>query len=523
MRTGRGDGRLIAVELIAVILIGLLIVSHIYTGPNPQYDDARYIAQAREMAIGNFEGVLSNEFSYAFFEIVPYAISFYSFGYGYAQVVVPSLCEYVLLVLLAFFVAEKFLNRNYAVLAAFFTAITPFVVLNATRVLPDIFLGIFVAVAFYFYASMKDNKASYFALGIIISLSIYAKTEAFSFVGVFSVILLAKVVYSYAFQGKKRKSEKKFTISLFGSFVFGLLLGLSIYFLIYYFYYLGRAFFIFTHYATPIGNLYNSLLILDPIDNKSIDFTSVGLLFYFFVAGGAIAILRRKSTKLIDMFLVTFFFAMYLLFGSSSIFAYSRILAITRYFAAMIVPISVLSAYMIHEVSNKIFSITKKDYLKMLSIALLILVILAYDAVQIQYLWTVYSQKIANEAQIFNEAAIEIKTLSPTPARIYLITNTGFNTVSSEFLSFLFKYNSTYLTTYIPHGEFYPLDNFTCDYTGIRSQKYNAFLISINLNASNNTYVMEWLNGSCGLSFINRYENQSWFINVYKIYAKRST
>ncbi|MGC8586514.1 MAG: hypothetical protein ACP5K5_03155 [Candidatus Micrarchaeia archaeon] len=103
----RENNKIIILGLVAVILIGLLIAMYTYSGPNPLYDDSTYIFEAHEMAIGNFTSVLIDEFTYAFFEVAPYAISFYFFGYGTIQAVIPSLCIYALLILFTFLLAEK--------------------------------------------------------------------------------------------------------------------------------------------------------------------------------------------------------------------------------------------------------------------------------------------------------------------------------------------------------------------------------------------------------------------------------
>ncbi|MGC8586515.1 MAG: hypothetical protein ACP5K5_03160 [Candidatus Micrarchaeia archaeon] len=415
-------------------------------------------------------------------------------------------------------------------LAAFFTAITPFVVLYATRVLPDMLLGLSIAIIFYFYVSMKKNNISYFILGILLSLSVYSKTEAFSFVIFFVLLLLAEAIYYsvYIYKTKGKELQRGNAFLLFGSFIFGLIIGLGFYILIYYIYF-NKPFFIFTHYETLLGNVSYNIMLLNPFETVykwNPEALPIGLIFYFFIIGGIVAIFRR-NTKLITIFLTTLFFILYILFGSSNITNYRLILAVTRYFMAIIAPLSLFSAYLISEVSNKLYKITRRDIIKILSATLLAFVIALYVAPQIYTVNNIYNSHISSESIDFSEAAryMESNSNSSAPTYIYLISPTGFNIVSVYFLSFELDYESNYVIIPIPHGTLYGLNTGKCNENLIKSENGNTFLFTVDLNASNNTYVTQWLNNSCSLSHLKQYTTSPpfFFINIYKVHPKNAT
>ena len=519
----RNDNIAVFTSLLIVIVLGLLLAMYAYAGPDPAYDDATYILQAHYMAMGNFYDVLTNVFTFSFMEVVPYAISFYLFGYGTTQAVVASLCEYFLLIILTFLLAKRIIDKKYAVLAAFFTAITPFVVLYATRVLPDMILGIFIALALYFYASTKKNKLDYFVLGIILSLSIYAKTEAFAFLGFFGFFIFVEIFYRSFRHNRKGSAASYINNSLlFGSFVLGILIGLFVYFFIYYIY-VRSPFFIFTHYTFYPGDLFSNIMMLNPFTSAVyfLETFSIGLLFYFFIAGGVVAILK-KNTKAAIIFSATFFFVLYLIFGSSSLTNYVVVSVSTRFFAAVVAPLATLSAYLVREVSNKAFKITGSSIIKYLSMILLVLAIVLYDAQQIYLITVYYNSAIEYKSTIFHDAARYIENTSNAPTYVYCITGRGFNIVSISFSNFEFKFNRNYTALSIFPNESYGAKGM-CNESILQAKGISSFLFGINLNASNNSYVKAWLDNSCSLSFVKQYGSKSnFFIDIYRVYPTKN-
>ena len=263
------------------------------------------------MATGNFSQVLIDPFTYAFFEVVPYALSFYIFGYGIPQAVTTSLCEYVLLIILTFLLARKLIDESgkYAMLAAFFTAITPFVVLYATRMLPDMLVGVFFAALLYFYLSIKRKGISYFFLGIIAALGIYVKTELLALLGIFVLFVFLEIIHD-AFNYHKFTHLKADAL-LLGCFIAGLIVTLGSYLLLYY-HYFRAPFFIFKYYTLSPGNLSTNLSLLNPKPTSyDPELFSIGLIFYYFIAGGIIAI-SKNNKRLTKAFLVSLGFLLYL-------------------------------------------------------------------------------------------------------------------------------------------------------------------------------------------------------------------
>ena len=103
------------------MLIGLFLSFFMYAGPNPRYDDTTYLNQAG-MVINLNSTFIINRFTYGYLSVLPIAISFYLFGIGTWQAVLPSIVEFEFIILITFLVGKKLGGHKLALLSAFLVA-----------------------------------------------------------------------------------------------------------------------------------------------------------------------------------------------------------------------------------------------------------------------------------------------------------------------------------------------------------------------------------------------------------------
>jgi 4-amino-4-deoxy-L-arabinose transferase-like glycosyltransferase len=139
--------------LAVIILAGLLLSYVLYSGPFYTYDDLAYIMFSHQVLTGTFNPVQS-PYAYGFLLPISLAASFDIFGVNTFASILPSLAEYITLILVSFAIARKLYGRNAGLFSAFFVATAPFVVGYSTRVLPDMGVGALAGISTSFPAHL---------------------------------------------------------------------------------------------------------------------------------------------------------------------------------------------------------------------------------------------------------------------------------------------------------------------------------------------------------------------------------
>jgi 4-amino-4-deoxy-L-arabinose transferase-like glycosyltransferase len=345
----RVDDRCTYLILVLIILCGLAIAAYFYSGPYYSFDDGQYISYARQMMLGNFS---ITEHPSAFGYLMPslVAVSFLSFGISPVTAILPNVIEYAMIIAIAFFIGRKLFGRKAGLLASFLVVTAPFVFSYATRVLPDMLLGVIYGAALYvIFIGIRDDKRKqrmFLASGLIFGLTIFVKLGGF---GLGLGLPIAVLLFD-------RRS--------FPAFAVGLTLSLLVYASTFYILSGGNIGALSEYSSQQIANnpgenlFLNFVTMLDVIMGPILIYQVYPLGFILFLAFiGTYLAFKRKEKPLMYASVGFWFTFLYLFFGTESLSQYAFIDVVNRYFILVSIPLVLLAAYVlldIYKISAKL-------------------------------------------------------------------------------------------------------------------------------------------------------------------------
>ncbi len=329
--------------LAVIIFIGLALAAFFYSGPLYQMDDGSLISIAKSMLDGNFN-ILSNTFAFSYLPSALIYLSFMVFGVNTFSTILPSVLEYVALIVLAFLVGKTLFNNEVGLLSGILIITMPNVLGFVTRVVPDMLLGVLAGLIMYVLAqSIKHNERAprlCFSAGLICGLMVFVK---FGGVGLAIPIIIAMLMFN-----------RKLVIP----FVTGLALSLLVYTLSFYMLsgWKTSIFSAIEEYSqgqiglTESNLMVNYVTMLDVITGPvfALQILPFGLILLFILVSTYITFKNRDNCLAYpaSMFWFTFF---YLFFGTESLHGYVSITVVTRYFLLVSVPMALLAAYLLFD------------------------------------------------------------------------------------------------------------------------------------------------------------------------------
>jgi hypothetical protein len=513
--------------LALIIITGLLLSYVLYSGPFYAFDDLSYIIFSHQILNGTFSPVQS-PYAYGFLLPVSIATSFAIFGLNTFASILPSLLEYVAIILISSAIARKLYGTNTGLVCAFLVATAPFVVGYSTRVLPDMGVGMMVGLSMLFlvYAQgSKNSKLFYFLSGAFAVLTIYVKLIGLAYIFAFFIALLI-----YRFYDKKKSSHKGandiLIYSLAGMFVVGviyisIMFGFS-----------GSIFGSFISYGK------NQMAISPSSLSKNFDalFTTffgyngfgtalnpqvfpLGLIIFVALAGTLIGLIRKEK-NIICLSVILWIAFLYLFFGTVTISKYSFIYVVSRYFIMVSVPIAVIASYALLSICKLSKPILKNNSIYLPALILLIVVISYIPIYKTLY---DYNSSISENTRSFSSTLSYIKTQSQGN-NLTLVT---IDNVSSDFLEFLSSYNKN-INVYTLNTS--SKTKITMQLNRICTpQAVNTYIIIAYDNYSrlaSTTIFNDWINTSCSLVKLNSfndnksggpYNGMDVEINLYKV------
>jgi 4-amino-4-deoxy-L-arabinose transferase-like glycosyltransferase len=504
--------------LAVIILAGLLLSYVLYSGPFYTYDDLAYIMFSHQVLTGTFNPVQS-PYAYGFLLPISLAASFDIFGVNTFASILPSLAEYITLILVSFAIARKLYGRNAGLFSAFFVATAPFVVGYSTRVLPDMGVGALAGISMLFlvYAHESNNgKLFYFLSGAFATMTIYVKLIGLAYMLAFFITLLV-----YRFYNKKRTTAKKGANNVLVYPLAGMLILLITYVAVM-FAFSGSLFGAFIKYGT------NQMTISPSNLNKNADalFTTLfgyngfapvpdpevfplGLIIFLALAGSVIGLIKKeKSVIYISAILWVAF--LYLFFGTVTVTKYSYIFVVTRYFIMVSVPIAIIASYTMLSI-YKLSAPRLKSKAVYLSILILLILIVSYiPAYNTLYN---YNTSISGNARTLSSVLSYIKA-EPEGRNTSLII---IDNDTANFLEFLSGYNKT--------TEIYTLNTSTRTETEGQLDSIcvpraaNVYIIITYDNYSKlhlyETIFNDWINTSCSLIKLKSFTDNSSLDSAY--------
>lgn len=308
-----------------LLLVCLVMLSLIYTGPSLTYDDSNYLLFAHQIANGNFDR-LSNPYAYGWLLPLTIAVPI-KLGLSTS---LPAQIEYILIILFTYLIARKVSkNESIAFCVGIIAATSAFIVGYSSRILPDLLIGLFITMAVYF---MLDNRHPFF-IGTLFGIVAFVKLGALPFAGIFFIALLMLKNWNYATW-----------------FILGVLLMLGIYL-----WSMNFATYLFQLYdtnqlaldhATLLINVVTIFVLVTPVlytlpHGAFWQIFPLGFLFDLGVIGAYVALLKKERQYYIWAFILIAGF-IYLMFGTESFSSYQPITVVSRYFVIFVGPLAIL-------------------------------------------------------------------------------------------------------------------------------------------------------------------------------------
>lgn len=513
--------------LTLLMTASLFLVYILRSGPYLYYDDTFYMKFAYDMVRGSYYPVL-NVYSYSgaiqsveLFTIAITAFSFKLFGVSAYAAALPSIFEYTLLIMVVFFAGKELFGDYLGFLSGIFASTAPFVVSYATRTLPDIFAGLSVAVACYLFIltkRSKDDPELMFLSGLFAAITMSIKLEGALLVIVFT---LAATFIQLFFQETKRVKGKSIYRGVLNrvnpmrpllvGVALGVLLNLALFFII-----TGNP---ISHiivyndvYKLGIGNFYtlNQTIqsfgvMVNPFYCflNSNSYTScdpyifpMGLFVLFGFVGSVLGIYKR-NTEMMFLSIVAWIPLLYLFFGTRTFPAYTLIPVIDRFFAIIVMPISILAAYFIAGLYGSVARSSKISALLLVSLLLLSSFGLNIPTYLLLYQYNSGIRSLLG-AYFFSANYITSKTQTPT---IYF--DDSLRNIGTVFSSFLTSYDKNLTVISTDYGP--------CNPTGSNAFLFESFFVGIGSSEKNSTNV--WLDHNCSATLIRSF-NSTFIVNA---------
>ncbi|MEM4065970.1 MAG: glycosyltransferase family 39 protein [Candidatus Micrarchaeaceae archaeon] len=490
------------IALIAIIAAGLLLAYLFYSGPFVLFDDTAYITYAHQMLNGKFM-ITGDYFTFSLCVILPLALLFKVLGYSIIAAIIPTISEFVLLVVFVFMAGRELQGNKLAALAALFAATSPIAVLYATRILPDILVGMLVAAAFYalIKAQKKASKGMYLLSGILMGVTPLARSDGFVLIAFY---LFAMIVASIMHKKKAKVQMQKYAL-------LGIIVALAAYLAIF-FAYTGNPIYGITDFsrvqsvisrstlASNIHLLFNLLGPAVPIPPNPYTYL-IGPVILFSMIGSALALAKRNALSLLAIFNISIFF--YYLLGTVSIFSYSPFILDSRYLAVLLMPMSVMAAYLIIEIYENAKHISR-PYAFLGAAAL----VLAVTSLYVQAYAPNYSYNagIKNETLLYESMLGYINSIQKANTTVYIIGDVP--PLQAGYINFLAGYGRI---SAIPVGT-----GSICTYSD------NSFLAVITLGPSiyvpqNIKSAYDWSNANCKLQLLRNFTIGGHNALLYKV------
>ena len=335
------DDRTAYACLAVVIVIGLALAAFMYSGPLIGMDD-EIIYNAMHMLNGTFN-ITSTPYAFGYLQPALVAVSFASFGVSAFTAIIPTLIEYVSLIIIAFLAGKTLFNNEVGLLSGILIITMPTVLGFATQALVDMLMGVLVGLIVYALAlaikHREHRQRMSLSAGLMCGLMAFVKIGG---VGIAIPILIAILLL-----------DRK----LIMAFVIGLVVSLLIYTATFYMLSGWKASILsaleeYSQNQMTMASpnkpsiLLNSVTMLDVLVGPPAIWQVLPLgLITLFIAFSTYFAFKNGDKRLLYPALMFWFTFFYLFFGTESVHSYALIVVVTRYFLLVSIPMAVLAAY----------------------------------------------------------------------------------------------------------------------------------------------------------------------------------
>lgn len=332
-------------HLLVLLAVGILLSKAYFVGVHSSFDDVDYLLYSKQMLNGTFS-ITESTYSYGVLFLSTVAASYGALGQQWAAGL-PSIIEYLSLILVVYFIGIKYLRRDMAFLGALSAELSAFVFLYSTRVLPDMLLGLMLALGLLILAYRSESRKCVLAAGMLFGLTVFVKFGGLAF----ALIIALGLALVY----------REYLNSIL--IVLGMITGLLLYQLI-----LPHGITILTLFnrydalqaslsEANLANNIKTIYVMALGYNAPTPYFSqifpLGALFFYTIIGTAIAIRKRKKEMLFYAFV---FWAayLYLFLGTESLSNYVFFTVVDRYLILSALPMAVLSGHVFENTYNTV-------------------------------------------------------------------------------------------------------------------------------------------------------------------------
>ncbi len=518
--------------IVLVLVVAAIMCWYLYAGPNPFYDDSTYVFLANYAIANTNIFILINRFGYGFLKVYFIALSFSLFGYGGFQAVLSSVVSYMAMVILIFLTGARLKKGVYfGTLAAFIGAAAPFIAGYATRTLPDIPLGMLVALSTYLFTLgqkriFRHKMIPVFLFGFVTALTAYINEQGFIFI-VFSAAVLVAMYFLERIGHSHKKMTMSSTYLIF--FFLGIAAGIMLYLIAYYLI-VNDAFYVFEHYS----NIPNSMSVVDrvmilfaPYAQNASSFNEeiypAGVILILSIVGIPLSILKREKTVIYIAIVYSLTLAYMLIAPSSPSVTlagggYVPIPFVTRMLDMFALPIALLCAYTVFTVFELVRTYGGKK-VALIVAGLLIASVFLAEVPEYAFVKS-YNTGIAKDNVQFSDMFAYIANVSHgRHTEIYEVTPANVFDLEmiyafSYFSKFSHEYSMNSLATGVPTMYYSPSCN------NPTKPSFMIILYNIDENATStaeNNIVLNWLAANCTETYLRSFPLDS-SDSVFRLY-----
>ena len=325
-------------HILALAAVCAILISAEYHGPNYTFDDAWYVTFGKQILNGTFNPT-ENQYSLGYLMPGTVADSYLIFGQSPLAATIPSMAEYVVLVLLIYLTALRIKPiSRFAFQGAFIAATSAFIAVYSSRVLSDMLIGALVALSLYLIVIERPHPI---LAGATLGLIMFVKFGG--------MIAAAAVIFAVVVFIPRKQSLK---------FIFAFVIVVLVYLTS-----IGWNLHALESYSTSqmgmsnvtlYGNIYTMTVLM--FFNYGINkptfaqIFSLGGLVFLAVLGIAVMIYRRERS--VALFALVFAAAYLYLFLGTEGLPYHLITVVDRYMIWIASPMAIMAAYFLSSMST---------------------------------------------------------------------------------------------------------------------------------------------------------------------------
>ena len=331
-------------HITVLLLFGSAMAMIFYSGANPTFDDALYLKFSSQVIAGNFN-ILSSPYAYGIGFIYPLALAQEALGSIGPSIL--QVLEYLSIGIVVYLTLCKYFSNKIALGTSLSLEASIFILGYASRVLPDMMLGLLIAIVFLILAYRRDTALGMLLAGFMSGLTLIVKMGGFvalllAGISAMPLVVVSGIVLVCIYYYFKELSKPRRTAYIAGLFLAILLIQslmpVSL---------LGMTNLYLNNQARISQanlnlNVQTMIVNLIAYEYAQDQIFPIGALLIFAIIGTGI-ILWKKDKRFYFAVLAFWVSFLYLYLGTESFMQYTFITVESRYFIELCAPMAILA------------------------------------------------------------------------------------------------------------------------------------------------------------------------------------